>query len=146
MNILDAAHRIGHEYPGGMDSLAPRIDCNPRVLNAKLNPNCKSHHLTLLEALRLQQLTNRADILFAEADVLGYVCLPRPEVSDANITTALTRACSEFGDYMREADKALSDDKITPNEVKRLEKELAELMTAAAALQAAIVAKGRKGR
>lgn len=144
MNILDAAHRIGHDYPGGMDSLAPRMGCNPRVLNSKLNPNCQSHHLTLIESVRLQQLAGRADILFAEADLLGFVCVPRPEAGDANITAALTRACAEFGDYMREADKALSDDKITPNEVKRLEKELSELMTAAAALQAAIVAKGRR--
>lgn len=143
MDILGAAHRIGHDHLGGMDTLGPLMGCNPRVLNNKLNPACHSHHLTLVEAMRLQQITGRHDVLFAEADLLGYVCIPRPDTSDLNITSALTRACSEFGDYMREADAALKDGRVTPNEIKRLEKELSELMAAAAALQGAIVAKAR---
>lgn len=144
MDILGAAHRIGHDYPGGMDTLGPLMGCNPRVLNNKLNPMCHSHHLTLIEAMRLQQITGKHDVLFAEADCLGYVCIPRPDTSDVSITTALTHACSEFGDYMREADKALSDNKITANEVKRLERELAEMISAATTLQAAIVTLGRR--
>lgn len=143
MDILGAAHRIGHDYPGGMDALGPLMGCNARVLNNKINPRCESHHLTLIEAMRLQQITGRHDILIAEAEVLGYVCVPRAECVDTDITNALTRVCSEFGDYMREADIALRDNAITPNEVKRLEKELAELIQAATSLQGAIIAKGR---
>lgn len=144
MDILGAAHRIGHDFQGGMDALAPQMGCNPRVLNNKINPRCESHHLTLVEAVRMQQITGRHDILFAEAEMLGYVCVPRAECADMDITYALTKACSEFGDYMREADRALRDNKVTPNEIKRLERELAELIQAATTLQGAIVSKGRK--
>ena len=143
MDILGAAHRIGHDFLGGMDALGPLMGCNPRVLNNKLNPACHSHHLTLVEAMRLQQITGRHDVLFAEANLLGFVCIPRPEVADIDITSALAHACSEFGDYMKEADKSLKDGRVTLNEVKRLEKELTDLISAATALQGAIISKGR---
>ena len=70
MNIQDAAHRIGHEYPGGAVALAHRMGINPTVFNSKLNPNNATHHLTLAEAQRMQQLTGRTDILEAMASGL----------------------------------------------------------------------------
>lgn len=146
MDILGAAHRIGHDFNGGMDALAPLIGVAARVLNNKLNPNCQTHHLTLVEAVRLQQITGKYDVLFAEADLLGYVCIARPDASDEDLSIALANTCAEFGDYMREVGDALRDQKITPNELKRLEKELAEMMGAASVLQAALAGKvGRRG-
>lgn len=134
MNIIDAAYDVGHSYPGGMDSLAPRLGMNPRVLNSKLNPACQTHHLTMMESFRMQQMTGRADILHAEADGLGYVCIKRPENIDEDVSTLLADYCGESGDYLREVAKALHDNKITPNEAKRLQKELLELISAATAL------------
>ena len=82
MNIQDAAHRIGHEYPGGAVALAHRIGINPTVFNSKLNPNNLTHHLTLAEAQRMQLLTGRTDILEAMASELGYVIMHRPGTMD----------------------------------------------------------------
>ncbi|PNE77837.1 hypothetical protein A8H37_06130 [Burkholderia thailandensis] len=39
MNILDTAHAVAHNYPGGCESLAPRLGVSPAVLRSKVNPN-----------------------------------------------------------------------------------------------------------
>ncbi len=44
LNILDAAHKVIHGYPGGCESLAPRLGMAPQVLRNKANPNTESHH------------------------------------------------------------------------------------------------------
>ena len=146
MNIEDAAHRIGHEYPGGAGILAQRMGMNPVVFNSKLNPNTKTHHLSMVEALRMQQLAGRADILHAMAEALGYVAVPLPQVHDDDVAHALAATCAEFGDYLRRVDESMRDGKVTPNEVKRLEKELTEMVAAATHLQSILAGlSARKG-
>ena len=51
---------------------------------------------------------------------------------------------SEFGDYLRTVGNALSDKKVTPNEAKKLEKELVEMMEAATHLQALLISKSKR--
>jgi hypothetical protein len=139
MNIQDAAHRIGHEYPGGAVALAHRMGIGPVVFNSKLNPNTLTHHLTLAEAQRMQQLTGRTDILEAMADELGYVIVKIPEcIHDIDIAKATRRAVVEFGQWMEEIDKSLEDGSVTQNELKAIEKELVEMMSQAQNLTAAL--------
>lgn len=139
MNIQDAAHRIGHEYPGGAVALAHRMGIGPVVFNSKLNPNTLTHHLTLAEAQRMQQLTGRTDILEAMADELGYVIVKIPEcANDIDIAKATRRAVVEFGQWMEEIDKSLEDGSVTQNELKAIEKELVEMMSQAQHLTAAL--------
>ena len=47
MNVVDAAYLAVHTYPGGSESLGPRIGMSPAVLRNKVNPNCSTHHLSL---------------------------------------------------------------------------------------------------
>jgi hypothetical protein len=141
MNVLDAAHRIGLEYPGGITGLAPRMNIDPAVLRSKLNPNCDTHHLTLKQAVLMQVLTGRTDILYAMAEELGFAVIPLPMVSCETIPQAMAKTCGEFGDFMRGADSAVEDGKVTPNEVKKLEKELTEMVAAASNLHSLIVGK-----
>jgi len=143
MNVIDAAYRVGHEYPGGAGLLADRMGIVRAVFNSKLNPNTHSHHLTLAESVRMQQLAGRTDILQAMATELGHVAIPLPEVSDENIPAALARTCAEFGDYMRLVDDSLRDGRVSPNEAKCLEKELTEMVAASTHLLA--VLKGEPG-
>lgn len=144
MNVIDAAYRIGHDYPGGAGLLADRLGIGRVVFNSKLNPNTSTHHLTLAESVRMQQLSGRSDILQAMATELGYVAIPLPAVEDENIPSALARSCAEFGDYMRQVDESLRDGRVTPNEAKCLEKELTEMVAASTRLLA--VLSGRAGR
>ena len=136
MNVEDAAHLIAHDCEGGVKSLAPRMGIGARVFNGKVDPRDKGHILGLSEAVRMQQLTGRKEILYAMADTLDCVCLPKPSCSDesADVSTLMANACAEFGDYLRETDKAMHDRKVTPNEVKRLQKELMELICASTRL------------
>lgn len=139
MNIQDAAHRIGHEYPGGAVALAHRMGMNPTVLNSKLNPNTKTHHLTLAEADLMQHLTGRNDIVEAMADGLGYMLIHKPGMVDGGDIPATTRrSVIEFGQWMDAIDTALSDGRVTPNEVRAIERELIHLITQAQSLTAAL--------
>ena len=132
MNVQDAAHAIAHEY--GLPELALRMGINRQVFNNKVNPGCATHVLSLNEAVRMQQLTGRYDILYAMADTLGYVCMPAPHVDDADVSAMLAHTCGEFGDYLREVERTMTDGRVTPNEVKRMQKELLELIASANAL------------
>lgn len=144
MNIEDAAHRVGHDSPGGVAALAPRMGMSQAVLNSKINPNTRTHHLSITEMIRMEQLTGRADMLFAHAEALGYVAVPVPCIGDDNVDHAITTACAEFGDYLRTVGDILSDHKVTQNEAKKLEKELVEMMAAATHLQALLTAQVRR--
>lgn len=139
MNILDAAHRIGHEYPGGAVALAHRMGIGPVVFNSKLNPNTVTHHLGLAEAQRMQLLTGRIDILSAMADELGYVIVKIPDCAhDVDIAKATRKAVVEFGEWMNQIDRSLDDGQVSQNELKAIEKELVDMMAQAQRLTAAL--------
>ena len=145
MNVLAAAHRIGLEFPGGMTGLAPLIGVRrPGVLRDKLNPNNQGNHLTLHEAMLMQSVTGRYDILYAMADELNHMAIPLPQVGDDNVAHAISTTCAEFGDYLRRVDDAMQDGKITPNEIKALERELAEMIAAAGHLQSLLAGLGKR--
>jgi hypothetical protein len=146
MNMLDAAHLIGHEYPGGAKTLAERLGINQVVFNSKLNPNTTTHHLTLIEALRMQQIADRFDVLHAMADELGFVCIRKPMIGDDCVTLSITRTCAEFGDFMREVNETLQDNNVTANELREVQKELLELIAASTALNRLLEAKQRGSR
>ncbi len=145
MNIIDAAYRVGHDSPGGVAALAPRMGMSQAVLNSKLNPNTKTHILSIEEMIRMEHLTGRFDMLFAHAEALGFVAIPAPVIGDDDVDLAMAKTCAEFGDYLRTVGEALGDKKVTPNEAKKLEKELVEMINAATHLQALLASKARRG-
>ena len=108
---------------------------NPNTLNHKLNPNNESHRLSVGDAVRLQIAANRFDVLYAMASSLNHVCLPLPEVeSRDDVAAQLMRIGAEIGDVFRVAGDAIRDDKITPNERRKVATEVAEVMAALGAL------------
>ena len=57
MNIIDAAYHTVHDYPGGATALALRLGIkSPAVLNSKVNPNTDTHHITLVEAIKIMAI------------------------------------------------------------------------------------------
>jgi hypothetical protein len=144
MNVLDAAQDIGKDYPGGAESLYPRLNMkSAALLRAKLNPNCETNHLTLKESVDIQQKSGLHYILFAMAAELGYAApIPLPDSHPKNVPQGISRMCAEFGDYLRTVDDVFDDGKITPNEAKALQKELTQMMGAAVRLQSILIGKG----
>ncbi len=148
MNTLDAAHRVTSEYPGGAEALAHRLGMRPAVLRAKCNPNGpangSNYQLSMTDVLRIQVITGRFDILQAFAEECGFVAIPLPDAHALDVPHALAMTCAEFGDYLREVDKALSDGRVTPNEVKRLEAALTALITSATGLQSVLTGRAER--
>lgn len=123
MNIKDAMHHTVHDYPGGSESLGPRIGMSAAVLRNKVNPNTTTHHLTLLEADRIMSMTGDHRMLHALAEHHGYVCTPvahEQPASDAAILELVTHVWCSNGDVGRAVDHALSDGRITLRELDEI--------------------------
>ncbi|VCC54034.1 gp65 [Burkholderia pseudomallei] len=124
MNILDTAHAVAHNYPGGCESLAPRLGVSPAVLRSKVNPNTDTHKLTLQEAVRIGEVTDNDAILEAWASERGYALVKLPsavECCDAAIVELMGKAWSTHGLVGREIVKTLEDGRVEHSEVVRVE-------------------------
>jgi hypothetical protein len=134
MNVIDAAHAVVHDYPGGTVALAPRIGMAPAVLRGKVNCNDERHHLTLAESLRIQSLTGDHRIFMAEADELGYMVTPIPHAEGTDIACEAMRSIAEFGDFIGDVELSLRDDRISLNEMRELDRKLLEAQSHIACL------------
>ena len=122
MNILDAAHKTVHAYPGGSESLAPRIGMSAAVLRNKVNPNNDTHKLTMAEADEIMGVTGDLRMLHALAARHGCVVQRVEHDNDRpDLLRALLKANAAEGEFDRVLQEALSDDLITPNELKVIE-------------------------
>lgn len=120
MNILDAAHKTVKRYPGGSESLAPRIGMSAAVLRNKVNPNNDKHHLTLAEASEIMGVTGDDRILHALAAEHGYTLQRADAPVEGNILAAFLAAGSLKGKLATVLAEALDDGRITPNEAKEI--------------------------
>lgn len=133
MNILDAAHKTVKEYPGGSESLGPRIDMSAAVLRSKVNPNIATHHLTLLEADEIMSVTGDHRMLHALAAQHGYV-LQRIDAAGgpADLLGALLACDARKGELTQLLHDSLADGNLSPN-------EWSQVAQAGTATQAALV-------
>lgn len=137
MNITDAAFATVHDYPGGSESLGPRVGLDPAVLRNKVNPKNTTHHLRLDEAVRIQGVSGDHRMCRAMNEELGYLPpIPRVAagVSDAALLETYTKLMSELGDFSTKFHRALSDGKLTVREVDALQVEMDEFFAAGAEL------------
>lgn len=121
MNTTDAAYGTVHDYPGGSESLAPRIGMSAAVLRGKVNPNNDRNVLSLDEASRIMGVTGDHRILQALAAEHGYT-LERvdTEAAPGDVLRTLLRANAAEGEFDRVLGEALADGLITPNELKQI--------------------------
>jgi hypothetical protein len=123
LNILDTAHAVATEYEGGCESLAPRLGIGAQVLRNKVNPNTKTHHLTLDEAVRMSVLARDRRIVEAFARELGLVCIeiPEPEnCADADVIELMAKTWETNGDIGREVNAIFADGRVEQHEIPRL--------------------------
>lgn len=123
MNVIDAAYRTVHSYPGGSESLATRIGTSPAVLNSKVNPNTKTHRLALDEADELMGLTGDFQILQALASRHGFG-LVRLDMTEQGgndphaIASGILAVNACGGELARVIHDALADGVITEREMR----------------------------
>lgn len=123
MTPLDAAHATVHDYPGGSESLAPRLGMSGSILRNKVNGNINTNHLTLVEADRLMAMTGDHRILDSLADNHGYVIVPiahADTVSDMAILELVTQVWHFVGDLGISVDDAFQGGRISKKQVRQV--------------------------
>lgn len=122
-DVQDAAYHTVHEYPGGADALAVRMGMSPNTLRHKVNPNNTTHHLTLREAVTIQELSNSHAILHSMADALGYVCTRATPGNDAEpALDVLANLHAEVADLHRAlADGLREGGFVSVNQMRRID-------------------------
>lgn len=124
MNVLDAAQATVKAYPGGAESLAPRLDMSGALLRGKVNPQYDRNHLTLAEADLLMTVTGDHRILHALAAQHGYVLQRHDDLEREReeaqhrvdeLVLDLMRATGSFAGTIADARE---DGVITPREAK----------------------------
>ena len=129
-DIDDAVHLTVHEYKGGAPALAPRCGMNVNTLQLKANPNILTHRLGAKEAVAVMLAADDYRILHALAAAVNHVALPVAADGHGDVSERLAAVGAEVGDVFRQTQQALRDQRITPNERRRLRKEVGEAIAA----------------
>jgi hypothetical protein len=123
MNTADAAYAVAHDYPGGTESLGPRMGMSAALLRNKVNLNQTINHLTLAEAVRMTAVSGDNRILEAWARELGMALLelPMPEnCADADVIELMAKTWETNGEIGREVNRTFADGVVEAHEVKRV--------------------------
>ena len=124
MNTTDAAYHVVHDYPGGSESLGPRVGISPAVLRNKVNPNNDTHHLTFTEAQRITAMTGDHQMLRAWAHAEGYLLIKAPSGrgdSDMSVLEKVAAFMFASGMFGKEIHDSLADGGVDPSEFSRVE-------------------------
>ena len=124
--IDEAKYRVVHDFPGGAVRLGPLVGMRPGVLSNKVNPDCETHHLTVDEAIVIQNATGNCAVLNAEAMALNRICIELADFSgssDVEILTAYAKYHAELGETAKAIAAALEDGRLTKREVDKIRLE-----------------------
>lgn len=147
MNVLDAAARTVRDYPGGSLSLAPRLGKRPGTLSHEVNPpEGGSAKLGLLDAIDIIKMSRDYRIIHATCAELGGMFIKLPVIDDAqgDPGSRMAAVAKEFADLMGEVCTSSADGEISDNDIKRIEREWAELMAAGQVLLAYLQARNEE--
>ena len=129
MNILLAAFHTVHDYPGGAVALAPILGKNPATLSHEVNPNYTTAKLGLEDAVKLAVWTQDRRMATAFAAQVGCMLMPLPESPRGGTCfESLASMAREFAELVASVSEAASDGRVTPNELKSVETEAAQLV------------------
>lgn len=132
MNVSDAAYNTAHDYPGGSKALSLRLGKAATTLADEVNPNLTHAKLGLLDAIKMQVMSRDYRVLYAMAAELGHASFPLPDLDriDSNCSQSVATLAKEFGELMAEVAQGLADGDVNDNELKRLEREAGQLVSA----------------
>lgn len=133
MNILDAAYHTVHDFKGGASALAVRLGIkSPAVLNSKVNPNTDTHHITLLESLKLMTFTHDYRILQSLCAAVGKVAIDLPDIPecqrDMSLMEIMLNVAIKKGDITKTFKNMMADGRITTGEARDMSKVVQEMI------------------
>ncbi len=141
--VNDAAYRLARAYPGGVQSLAPRIGKNATTLTQEVS-GTGTAKLGLQTAVDMTLMAKSVgvatalDILNTFATECDCVVIPHPAagMSPTNVPEMFHRLATlskEFADFLGVTSKHSTVDGLSDNQKAAILKEGAELMSAAQA-------------
>ena len=116
MNPDDAFHALVHDYPGGSESLAPRMGMSPAVLRNKANPECATHLPTLRDVRKAMALSGDLRPLHALCGEFGGVLVSVGEgepADDMAVLELIAAVWARNGDLGQAVHSALVDHVLT---------------------------------
>ncbi len=122
--VADAFYHTVHDYPGGCESLAPRLNMSPAILRNKADPRKDSNKAMLDDADRIMALTGDYRILDALAAAHGRVCIPVQSAmtaSDMAVLEMITKLWSMNGEFGAVVHETLADHRVEPAELAKVE-------------------------
>ncbi|MBT0961691.1 phage regulatory CII family protein [Denitromonas iodatirespirans] len=129
MNIADAVYHTVHDYPGGCESLAPRLKTvegkpmSAGVLRNKANPNSHTNVMGLAEADQIIAVTGDhriLDALEANHGRVGVRVDSDTPASDMAVLELVTHVWCANGDVGKEVERTLADGRVERHEIKRV--------------------------
>lgn len=147
MNTLDSARYLMRAYPGGADVLAARLDKSPTTLRHEV-AGFGAYKLGLLDALEVTQMAQEARVPNALAILHAFaancgamvVALPDQGAVGEPTFTDLANAAREFGEFISACAAAAADGRVTGNELRDIDRELADLIACAHKVRSGLAA------
>jgi hypothetical protein len=147
MNLIDAARHLGRRFPGGLECLAVRLGKRDSTMRHEL-AGSDAYKLGLQDAELITQLAleqhveNPLQVLNAFAANCGAVVVPLPGLLSGEGATFedLAALAKEFAEFVLITSMALADGKVTGNELRDVDREMAELIGCAQRVRADLAA------
>lgn len=137
MTFEQAAFNTVADYPGGAKALGPVVGMNGSVLAHKTSLTDHDNQLTVPQARKLMQATGDCRMLHALAADLDHLCVQVKHMPQSGcLHKRIADTAREFGEFIAAVSEASSDNDITPNEMRAIDKELGEMVARANALRA----------
>ena len=130
LDVRDAAYHTAHSFPGGVPALAQRMGMSQNTLAHKVSLHNETHHLTLREAVTMQEVSQDKRIAQAMCAALGGVFIDLAADGKHTTMEQVMHMAKEFGDVLGSINGAVADGEVTPNEMQDCERQAAELMAA----------------
>lgn len=147
MNLLDAARHLARRFPGGVECLAVRLGKRPSTMRHEL-AGSDAYKLGLEDAELIteyaveQHIENPLQILNTLAANCGALVVPLPELHNGTGSTFedLAATAKEFAEFVAITSSAVADGAVTGNELREVDRELAELIGCAQRVRAGMAA------
>jgi hypothetical protein len=149
MNVQTAAFNLVHDYPGGATALAPLLGKSASTLSHEVDPNYPTAKLGLADALKLTMLSKDRSVLNAFAMACHCMVLPLPACADGvddDTFKGVTRMAREFAEVIGQISEVTADGRVSDNELRRVEGEAAELVSAVQMVLTALRARNEAGK
>lgn len=137
MSIRDALFKVVHDYPGGANSLAPRMDLAASTLRCMANPTIESHDWPLKRVEQVMALTGDTRPLDALCEEFGGVFVRLSTLPDGEeeIGRMIAELGADFGAVCASINSALADGRVTAKELKEFEARVYQMNAASQALK-----------